>query len=156
MNINWTLLGQSISFIFFVWFCLKYIWPPITAAMRERQQRIAAGLAASEEADNKLKQAEQEIATQRDETKAQVKEIIEKAEKRALQIEEDAKVAGLEEGQRMKELALAEIEQEKTRAREELRSKMSVLVFIGVEKILGAEVDTKKHAELVNQLAKDL
>ena len=106
MNFNATFIGQMVTFIFFVWFCMKFIWPPLRAAMRERQEAIAAGLRASEEADEKLAQAannaEQEITA----AKAEAASIIEQARARANQMVEEAKADARSEGERLVEACL--------------------------------------------------
>ena len=58
MNINATLFGELIAFIFFVWFCMKFVWPPIMGAIEERQKKIADGLAASERGEKDLELAQ--------------------------------------------------------------------------------------------------
>ena len=86
MNINATLLGELIAFIFFVWFCMKYVWPPITGAIEERQKKIADGLAASERGEKDLELAQGKATAQLKEAKSQAAEIIEQAKKRGSQI----------------------------------------------------------------------
>ena len=122
MNLNATLIGQSITFLVFVMFCMKYIWPPIRQAMHDRQEAIAAGLRASEEADEKLAQAadnaEQELVA----AKAEAAAIVEQARARANQMVEDAK-AEARSGRSLLDAAKAEIEQEVNRAKEALRGR---------------------------------
>ena len=156
MNIGLTLIGQSITFVVFVWFCMKFIWPPLRDMMRERQEAIAAGLAAAEEADKKLAEAasgaEAELAKAKEEAAA----IIEQARQRANQRVEDAKNDAREEGERMIEAARAEIEQESNRAKEALRGQVSALVISGAEQVLEGSVDASKHNELLDKLAAEL
>ena len=58
MNLNATLIGQLIAFALFVWFCMKFVWPPIINAIETRQSQIANALAsaeaAKEQADTKI------------------------------------------------------------------------------------------------------
>jgi F-type H+-transporting ATPase subunit b len=156
MNINLTIIGQSITFAFFVWFCWKYIWPPITTAMRERQQAIADGLAASERAEKDLEVAQAKAGEELEAAKAQAAEIIEQARQRAGQMVEEAKNDARAEGDRLKEAAQAEIDQEVNRVKESLRSQVSALAITGAEKVLGESVDASKHAALLDQLAAEL
>ena len=121
MSINLTLIGQMIAFVVFVFFCAKFVWPPLTAALAERQKRIADGLEAADKANRDLEQAQEKVAEQLKEAKAQAASIIDQANKRANQIVEEAKEQGREEGQRMIAGAQAEIEQEFNRAKEQLR-----------------------------------
>ena len=156
MAINLTLLGQLIAFAIFTWFCMKFVWPPITAAMDARQKKIAEGLDAAGRAERDLKLAQEKAAEMLRETKQPAAEIIEKANKTANDIVEEAKQQARSEGERLLEGAKAEIELEVNRVKEELRNQVSVLAVAGAEKILGATVDAKAHNDLVEQLAKEL
>ena len=156
MNLNATIIGQSITFFFFVWFCMKFIWPLVGAAMRERQGTIAAGLRASEEADQKLalaaSNAEEELTT----AKAEASAIIEQARARASQMVEEAKTEARGEGERLVEAAKAEIEQEVNRAKESLRAQVAELVVTGAERIIEDSVDADKHDAMLKKLAAEL
>lgn len=156
MNLNLTLVGQAISFAIFVWFCMKYVWPPVIAALEERSKKIADGLEAANRASRDLELAQEQANQVLKESKAQAAEIIEQANKRANQIIDEAKEQALTEGQRLLTGAQAEIEQDVMRAKEALRSQVSVLAVTGAEKILGAIVDEKAHSALVEKLAAEL
>lgn len=156
MNINLTLIGQAISFAIFVWFCMKYVWPPVIAALDERSKKIADGLEAANRASRDLELAQEQATKTLRASKEQAAEIIEQANKRANQIIDEAKEQALADGKRLRDAAQAEIEQDVVRAKEALRSQVSTLALIGAEKILGASVDVKAHSEIVEQLAKEL
>ncbi len=156
MNINLTILGQSIAFAFFVWFCMKFIWPPIMGALRARQHAIGLGLQQAEEAERKLQAANAEADKILVEAKESAREIIEQADSRAGQIIEQAKGQAVAEGEQIKEAAQAEIEREVSRAREGLREQLSDLVMAGAEKVLGASVDRKQHAGALKDLTAQL
>lgn len=156
MNINATLIGQAISFTIFVWFCMKYVWPPLTAAMQERQQQMSDGLENAEKAQEELDQAKSEVANQLKEAKLQSASLIDQANKRANQIVEDAKGIAIQEGDRLKQAAQADIEQEVNSAKEALRQQVAVLAVAGAEKILENNVDQNVHSEMLNNLAAQL
>lgn len=156
MNANLTLIGQSITFFVFVWFCWKFIWPPLINAMRERQQAIAEGLAASDRAEKDLELAQERAAEQLREAKQEAQQIIEKARQQAAQMVEDAKNDAREEGERIREAARAEIDQEVNRAKETLRGQVATLALAGAERVLGSSVDADKHGELLDKLAAEL
>ncbi len=156
MNINLTLIGQLLAFVGFVVFCMKYVWPPIIAAMAEREQKIADGLAAADRANHDLELAQEKAVERLKEAKAEAAGIIESANKRANQLIEEAKEAAVVEADRVKASAQAEIEQETNRAREALRSQVATLSLVGAEKVLGAAVDHEAHRELVAALASEL
>ncbi|WP_339847713.1 F0F1 ATP synthase subunit B [uncultured Halopseudomonas sp.] len=156
MNINLTLFGQTIAFAIFVWFTMKYVWPPITQAMQERQKKIAEGLDAAGRAQRDLDLAQEKASQTLRDTKEQATQIIEQANKSANLIVEEAKDQARSEGERLITAAKAEIEQEVNRAKDELRAQVAVLAVQGAEHILESEVDSKAHSELVNKLAAQL
>lgn len=152
MNLNLTLIGQAISFAIFVTFCMKYVWPPIMGALRERQEKIAQGLADAEKSEQKREDAEAEIATMLEEAKAQAAEIVAQAKKRGNDIVEESKNTARSEGERLKEAASSEIEQEVVSARESLRQQVGALAVEGASRILKREVDPRAHAEVIDDL----
>lgn len=156
MNLNFTIFGQSIVFVIFVWFCLKYIWPLLISAMRERQQSIADGLEAAERAEKDLELAQRGAADHIKEARDEAGEIIEQARRRAVQMIEEAKLQAREEGDRVKEGAEAEIEHSVNRAREELREEVATLAVAGAERILSETIDRERHRALLDQLAAEL
>lgn len=156
MNINLTLFGQMVAFALFVLFCMKYVWPPILAAMAERAEKIADGLAAADRAGHDLELAHQKAVERLKEAKEEAAGIIDAANKRANQIVDEAKGAARIEGDRLKEAARAEIDQEVNRAREHLRGQVSALALAGAEKVLGVEIDRQRHSTLVDELAAEL
>lgn len=156
MNINATLIGQSITFAVFVWFCMRYIWPPIVNALETRRKTIADGLAAAERGRHEQELAAKRAAETLHEAKVKAAEIIAQAEKRAAQIIDEAKAAARAEGDRLLAAAQAEIAQEAHRAREQLRTQVAALVLAGAEKVLRREVDAKAHAELLEAIAKEI
>lgn len=156
MNLNATIIGQSIAFFVFVWFCMKYVWPPITAILEERQQKIAEGLEAAERAQRDLNLAQNKAAEELREAKQQGAELIEQANKRANQIVEEAKEKAREEGQRLIAAANAEIEMELQRAKEALRAQVAAIAVAGAEKILESSIDEAANEELMKKLAAEL
>lgn len=156
MNINLTLFGQMVTFAFFVWFCMKFVWPAIITAMEERQKKIADGLDAADRALRDLELAQNKATDQMKEAKEQAAGIIDQANKRANQIVDEAKEQATTEGNRLKAAAEAEIAQEVNRAKEELRAQVAGLALAGAEKILEASIDDKANRELVEKLAAQL
>ena len=156
MNINATIIGQSFAFFVFVWFCMKYVWPPITSILDERAKKIADGLAAAERAEKDLELAQAASGDQLREAKEQAAAIIDQANKRATQIVDEAKNQAREEGQRIIAGANAEIEQEINRAKENLRGQVAALAIAGAEKILEQSVDQAANEEMLSKLANEL
>ncbi|MCY4264779.1 MAG: F0F1 ATP synthase subunit B [Gammaproteobacteria bacterium] len=156
MNLNATLIGQSIAFIVFLWFCRQYVWPLFAAIMEERKQKIADGLEAAARAEKDLALAQTKATDQLREAKAEAAIIIEQANRRATQIVDEAKEQAREEGQRIIAGAQAEIEQEVNRAREALRSRVSDIAVAGARKILEGSVDRAANEEMLSKLAAEL
>ncbi len=156
MNINMTLIGQTIAFAIFVWFCTKYVWPPISNALHERQKRIADGLDAASRATRDLELAQERANETLRESKEQASQILEQANKRSSQMIEEARDQARSEGERIVAGARAEIDQEVQRAKEELRAQVSHLAVSGAERVLEASVDEKAHRKLLDKLAAEL
>ncbi|MBE9567658.1 MAG: F0F1 ATP synthase subunit B [Proteobacteria bacterium] len=156
MNINLTLIGQSITFAIFVWFCYAYVWPPLVHALAERQKKIADGLAAAERGLHEHELAEKKAAEHLKDAKGQASDIIAQAQKRASEIVDEAKGDARTEADRIKAGADAEIAQEINRAREQLRQEVVTLAISGAEKVLKREVDKEAHANSLDELAAQL
>ncbi len=156
MNINMTLLGQMISFAIFIWFCMKYVWPPLINAMQERQKKIAEGLQEADRAAKDLELAQKKATDLLREAKEQAAQLIEQANKRANQLVEESKDQARAEGDRLKTAAQADIEQEVQRAKEALRAQVATLSLLGAEKILQSSVNQEAHGKMLEQLASEL
>lgn len=156
MNLNATIIGQSIAFAVFVWFCMKYVWPPIMEALEARKKEIADGLAAAARGNQELEGAKLQIAQQLQEAREQAQEIIDLANRRSNQIVDEAKDQARQEAERIKTAAQADIEQEMNRAREILRSQVAGLAVAGAERILGANLDESANSRLVDDLVAEL
>ena len=156
MNINLTLFGQTITFIVFVWVCMKYVGPPLLNALNERKQKIADGLAEAEKGMQAKALAEQDAAEALAEAKNQATEILAQAQRRADEIVEESKQNARVEGERLLSGARAEIDQEVNRAREDLRKEVVAIALRGTEQLLGREVDQAAHNDLLEDLAQQL
>jgi len=156
MDINMTLLGQSIAMLVFVWFCMKVIWPPIINAIEERQTQIADGLAAAERGQQSLDKARVESDDIVGDARKQATTILDQAHARASEIVAEGKSGGAKERERQIAAAVADVEQETNRAREELRGQVSAIAVASAEKILRREIDAKAHEDILSKLAAEL
>ena len=156
MNLNLTLIAQAVSFALFIWFTVKFVWPPMLRAIEARQKTIADGLAAAEQGRRSLESSTRQAEDAVREARARAAEIIAQAEKRAAQMIDEARGAAREEGSREKAAAQAEIEQAVMRAREQLRDQVASLAVAGAEKILRREVDAKAHADLLEAIKREI
>ncbi|MCX8958455.1 F0F1 ATP synthase subunit B [Erwinia psidii] len=156
MNINATILGQAIAFILFVAFCMKYVWPPLMAAIEKRQKEVAEGLASAERAKKDLDLAQANASDQLKKAKEEAQVIIEQANKRRSQILDEVKAEAEAERNKIVTQAQAEIEAERKRAREELRSRVAMLAVAGAEKIIERSVDEAANSDIVDKLVAEL
>lgn len=156
MNINLTLLGQTIGFAIFVWLCMKYVWPPLRDALHERQKKISEGLAAAERGEHEEELAQQRATEHVREAKEQAAEIVDQAQKRANEIVEEAKDSARTESERIKQQGQAELEREVSRAREQLKGQVVAIAVTGAERILRSEVDESAHAKVLDDLVANL
>jgi F-type H+-transporting ATPase subunit b len=156
VDINLTLIGQTIAMIVFVWFCMKFIWPPILAALEERQAKIEEGLAAADKGRESLVKAQAEADGIVADARKQATGILDQAHARANEIVAEGKADGVKERERQLAAAKAEIEQEAHRAREELRGQVSAIAIASAEKILKREIDGKAHEDILGKLAQEL
>jgi F-type H+-transporting ATPase subunit b len=156
VDINLTLIGQTIAMTVFVWFCMKFVWPPIVAIIEERQTQIADGLAAAEKGSRSLEEAEAQITSIVEDARGQARQIVDQANQRANAIVEEAREGAIKERDRILASAQAEVEQEVNRARDELRGQVAAIAVAGAEKILAREIDSNSHRELLDQLAGEI
>lgn len=156
MNLNLTLLGQMITFAVFVWFTMKYVWPPMTKALTERQKKIAEGIAASEKSQRELELAERKVMEMLQQSRDTASQIIEAANKRAEIIVEEAKEGARLDAQRILSHAQVQIDQAVIKAKEDLRLQVGHLVLLTTEKVLGRSIDELAHQELINQAMNEI
>jgi F-type H+-transporting ATPase subunit b len=156
VDINLTLIGQTIAMIVFVWFCMKFIWPPILNALEERQKQIEEGLAAADKSQERLAEAEVQADKIVAEARQQATGILDQAHARANEIVAEGKESGVKERERQLTAAKAEIEQETNKAREELRGQVSAIAIASAEKILKREIDAKAHDDILGKLAQEI
>lgn len=156
MDINLTFIVQGFAFFAVAWLVMKFGWPHIIAAIEERQQKIAEGLAAADNSQKALAQAEEKANDELKAARTKANEIIDQAHQRSSQIVEAAKTEAIAEGQRQKALADSEIVAASNRAREDLRKQVSMLAVTGAEKLLRREIDAKAHKALLDELAAEI
>lgn len=156
MNINATLIVQMITFAFFVWFTMRFVWPPIVKALEERQNKIAEGLAASERGQKDLELARHRAVQELREAKLQAADIVDKAQKRVAHMMDEAKINAQHESARLLQMAQEQIAQEMNAAKEVLRKQVSKLALSGAEKVLEREVNETTHQALLERLTQEI
>jgi F-type H+-transporting ATPase subunit b len=156
VDLNATLIGQTIAMIVFVWFCMKFVWPPLMGMIEERQTEIADGLAAGEKGARALELAEVEKAKLLDDARGQARDIVDQASARGGNIVDEARSLGEQERERILAAAQSEVEQEVNRAREELRRQVGAIAIAGAEKIISREITASAHQDLLDKLAAEI
>jgi F-type H+-transporting ATPase subunit b len=156
MNLTFTMIAQAATFILFIWFTVKFVWPPLLRAIETRQKTIADGLAEAERGRSSLAEAEKQTDVIVRDAKARAQEIVAAAEKLASQRVEESKSQAKTEAERILTAAKAEIDQEVQSAKQQLREQVATLAVAGAEKILRREVDARAHADMLNQLKAQL
>ncbi|WP_457913675.1 F0F1 ATP synthase subunit B [Candidatus Gillettellia adelgis] len=156
MNLNATILGQAITFILFVWFCMKHVWPPIIIAIEKRQQELSDGLAATERAKKDLDLAQSSAADYIKTAKAEAQVIIAQANRFKAQIIDAAKVTAQQEYKKIVIKAQVDMNTQRKRVREELRQDIAMLAIAGAEKIIERSIDKAVHDEIIDKLITQL
>jgi F-type H+-transporting ATPase subunit b len=153
VNINLTLIVQMVVFAVLIYATMRWIWPHILNAMAERQRTIAQGLAAAEKGEQALTDARANADAIIREARERATHIIDQAQHRANELVEEAKGTANVEGARLVAAAHQQIELDTTRARESLRREVAGIAVGAAAKLLGREIDPRKHADLLEQLA---
>ena len=156
MNMNLTLFAQAISFALFIWFTVKFVWPPLLNAIEKRQKTIADGLAEAERGRSSLADAQKQTEALLRDARSRAQEIVAMAERTASQRVEDSKSQAKVEAERLVASAHAQIEQEVQSAKQQLREQVASLAVTGAERILQREVDARAHAAMLDQLKAQL
>ena len=152
MDFNATLIGQAIAMLVFVWFCMKYIWPPLMQALEDRRKHVADGIAAGEKGKRDLESAHEQAQSIVAEARSKAVKIVDDANARYSEILGEAKTDAQLERERQVEQAQAEIAQAVNRARDELRGQVSAIAIAGAERILKREIDARAHADLLAEV----
>ncbi len=156
MNLTATLIIQSLVLLILGWVMMKFIWPPLIAAIEERQRKIADGLAAADKGEKSLADAQASAADIVKDARVQAGKIVDQAHRRSNEMVDEAKSTALAEGQRLVGDARQEVALEKSRVREQLRAEVGSLAIAGAARVLGREIDAKAHADLIEQLAREI
>jgi F-type H+-transporting ATPase subunit b len=156
MNLNLTLAIQAVVFVILGWITMKFIWPPLIAAIEERQKKIAEGLAAADKGEKSLVEAKEAANEFIKEARDRAVKIVDQANRRSNEVIDEAKTAANSEGQRIVGEARSQASLEATRAREQLRKEVASLAVAAASKLIGREIDARAHAELLDNLATDI
>lgn len=156
MNLNATLIVQSLVFLILGWVTMKFIWPPLVTALNERQRKIAEGLAAADKGEKSLEEARAAASEIIKDARVQASKIVDQANRRSNDLVEEARGTAIAEGQRLIAEAQQEVALESTRAREQLRKEVVSLAVAGTSRLLNKEIDARAHADLLERLAVEI
>lgn len=156
MDINLTLIGQMITFVIFVGFTMKFVWPPLKKVMHARQARIAEGLSFTDRAEKELKAAKQNAREIVQQAKAQAGKIIEQANMRAVQIDEEAKENARNDANRIRQAANDEAIAQMRMMKQQLRKEVVTIALAGAEKLINQNIDMASNNQLLEEMAAEL
>lgn len=156
MNLNATLFGQAVVFAILIAVVMKYVWPPLLAAIEERQNKIADGLHAADKARQELSAADRRVDELLAQAKAEQAQVLERAQQQAAKLLEEARAQAQADRARQVAAAADEIAAQAGKARELLKLQVASLTISGASKVLGREVDAKAHQALIDQLIAEL
>ncbi|MDH4258783.1 MAG: F0F1 ATP synthase subunit B [Gammaproteobacteria bacterium] len=156
MDFNLTLIGQTVAMIVFVWFCMRFIWPPVMNAIEQRRKEIADGIAAGDKGQRELADARHGAESILQDARQKATQVADMAHKRSNEMVAEAKEHASAEGERIVAAARTELVTSQTKARDALRREVAALAVAGATRVLGREVDAKSHATLLDELAAEL
>ena len=156
MNINATLLAQSVVFLALVWFTMRFIWPLVIEAIDKRNKEIADGLEAAARGRSELDLAQERVEKLVADARRQASEIIDQANGRAARIVDEGREEGERERLRLVATAHSDIQREVTQARDELRDQVASMAIAGAEKILQREIDARAHGDMLQRFANQI
>lgn len=156
MNINVTLLVQMLVFLTFVWFTMRFVWPPLSKALEERQDKIADGLAAAERGRKELELSQRRAKEDLKQAKDKALDVIEKAHRRAAELIEEAKLEASKQAAYQTQLMQEALAREVNQAKDALRQQVAVLAVAGAEKILRRAIDKDTSAQLLENLIEEI
>lgn len=156
MDINLTLFGEMLTFAILIWVTMKYVWPPILKAMQERQEKIASGLLAAERSEQLMALTRTKASEYLRTNKAKTNAIFANANEQANQIIEASKTKAQEESDKILAKARIDIQQEQSKARQELRKQTADLVIAATEKLLLQKIDVDTHQKLINKFISEI
>jgi F-type H+-transporting ATPase subunit b len=156
MDLNVTLVIQLVVFLIVGWVTMKFVWPPLIAAIEARQRKIVDGLVSAEKAEESLAEAKASATDIIKEARVQANRIVEQANRRFSELVEEARGSAIAEGQRLVAEARREVQLESDRAREQLRKEVATIAVAGAGKLLGREIDARAHADLLEKLAVEI
>ncbi|AZP36227.1 ATP synthase subunit b [Candidatus Annandia adelgestsuga] len=156
MNINITILGQTISFIIFVLFCMKYIWPPIIKKIKKHQDKISSELKNIELCKKDFIIIEKLILKKIKKTKKNADLIIKEANYRSEQIIKKAEKIAIKNSNKIIENSIIKIKIESKITKEKLKKQFSNLVIIGIRKIIKEYYYKKNHENVLNDIIKKI
>ncbi|MCR3754935.1 MAG: ATP synthase Fo complex subunit b [Candidatus Westeberhardia cardiocondylae] len=156
MSINSTIFGQLISFIIFVFLCMKYIWPSFIDLIEKRRKSIADSFSSIEIAKNNLKQSKLEIDNLILNAKSKADIIIDEANKYKISILNSVRSESEIEKNKIINEAYVKIDLKRKLVEEELRKEIINFIILATEKITICSIDINKNIDIVNKIISKL
>ncbi|QCI16279.1 F0F1 ATP synthase subunit B [Buchnera aphidicola (Aphis craccivora)] len=156
MNLNATIIGQAISFFLFVWFCMKYIWPPIILAIETRQKKIEDTLISSKKMEQEYLIMQKKMHKMIKDTKEKASCILNEANQKRLLILEEARNKAIEESKKILLKRQAEIDMQFINARQKLQKEIIDLSILMTEKMIQKNTQENKNKFFLNNIIHSL
>lgn len=156
MNLNATILGQTISFVLFVWLCMKYVWTPLISIIEKRQKQISDNLESIKISTMQSKQAHNEALTRLKQARITAQEILQHAHECKIKILHEAQYEAHQERNKIISQAQEHINREKKRVANELRKKIGQLIIESTEKIINRSINEVIDHDFINTVIKTL
>lgn len=156
IEINATIIAQILNFLILVVLLRAVAYKPVARLLQQRSDKIKGDLDKAEADRKAAEQTLEQYKIQLADAHRKAQEIVDKANLTARQ-EHDAAVAETrKEIERMKQTAQAEIENERNRAFEDMKSQIVTLSLAAAGKVVSKNLDTKENDKLVNDFISGL
>jgi F-type H+-transporting ATPase subunit b len=151
LDVNGTFFAELLAFLIMLAILARYAYPPIIRAATARQKQIEDGVRAAQEAERRLREVQKDVEQTLAEARSQARETLNRAHQEAAAEAEELRDRGRKDAEAQVDKARGDIQAEKDRAIQELRAQVSALVVDAAGKVLGAAIDEKAHARLIEE-----
>lgn len=151
LSLNLTFPVEIVVFLALLYLLSRYVFPPISHALKVRQQQIAQALSEAEAARLEVEEARLKEKSDLADARRQAQEILDRAQKLGEELREELRQKGREEQEAMLTRARAELAQEREQAVSQLRRQVADLVLQATSKILQEELDPKRQRRLIDE-----
>jgi F-type H+-transporting ATPase subunit b len=154
---NGTFIAELVAFVILLWLIKRYVLPPLSKAMTERQDLIDRSIKDSLAAKERLETAEAEYHVLLEQTKADASRIREEARAEGRAIIDELRVKAQEEADRVRARGEEQLLAEREQVIAALRGDLGRLATELAERIVGELLhDAKTQSRVVDRFLSDL